>query len=167
MALRDGVASWDSKAVDHIRRVYDEHASSRGFVGRLISLTTDPALERGTTWLLKHHLERGHQLTSQQAGKLYAAAGSLARWESRLHVLQVMAMAPVPEACAEAVESFLQDCLDSENKFVRAWAYSGYADLARAHPEYLDEARALLADAMEHEEAASVRARVRKVLELF
>ncbi|MEQ9616841.1 MAG: hypothetical protein RLN60_02275 [Phycisphaerales bacterium] len=165
MSLRRETMSWDAKATAPMVAAYRRGAGSRGFVARLVSLCGDPACERGATWLLKHHMERGGGAPPAKAcGELFDHAGVFAHWESRLHVLQMMGWLALPASSAGAIESFLEGCLDESNTFVRAWAYSGYAELARAHPRFREEAEALLADALEHEEKASVRARVRKVL---
>jgi hypothetical protein len=71
---------------------------------------------------------------------------------------------PIPKQQATKVEHFLNTCLTADHKFVRAWAYHGYHHLATSHPKYRDETTALLQDALETETAASVLARVRKLL---
>ncbi len=163
MSLRSEIEAWDGKSAGEIGRVYERHAGSRGFAGRLVRLLDEPALQVGATWLLKRWFEEGGA-PEALASELYARAGGLVAWEARLHLLQCMPYVPAPRGRAGAVARFLDGCLADENKFVRAWAYSGYYELALAHPRYRAEAVALLADAMETETAASVRARVRRVL---
>lgn len=165
MTLKSDIAEWDTKAVKDIEGVYDEHAGSRGFLNRVIRFAPDPDLQVGATWLLKRHCETvDGAVTPDLADELYAGVGRLTRWEARLHVLQCMAYIPVPGKRARVVARFLDTCLSDENTFVRAWAYTGYAELARAHPRYREEAAALLEDALERETKASVLARVRRTL---
>jgi hypothetical protein len=51
-----------------------------------------------------------------------------------------------------------------QSKFVRAWAYDGFFRLGQQHHSFEQEALQHLVKAQE-EEAPSVRARVRKILE--
>lgn len=165
MSLKSDIAEWDTKAVKAIEGVYARHAGSRGFLKRIIGFVPDPDLQVGATWLLKRHCETvDGAVTPDMADELYAGVGRLTRWEARLHVLQCMAYIPVPGKRARAVSKFLDTCLSDENTFVRAWAYTGYAELARANPRYRDEAQALLEDALESETKASVLTRVRKTI---
>ena len=164
MALRDDILSWDGKSSAAITQVYEAHASSRGFLGRLVSLSGDAECEVGATWLVKHHIEAGASMNQDQADKWYALAPNLSHWGAKLHLLQCMPVVAVPKGRAAKIEKWLSACLTSEKKFVRAWALSGYADLARAHPKYHDQAMDMLEDARENDPAASVRARARQVL---
>ena len=165
MTLKSDIAEWDTKSAKVIEGVYERHAGSRGFLNRVIGYTPEPDLQVGATWLLKRHCETVNGAVSPElADELYAGVGvgKLTRWEARLHVLQCMVHIPVPAKRARSVAKFLDTCLSDENTFVRAWAYTGYAELARANPRYRDEARALLEYALESETKASVLARVRK-----
>ncbi len=57
----------------------------------------------------------------------------------------------------------MRKCLEDDNKFVRAWAYNGFYELAKQYPEYRTEAGQLFEMAL-RDEAASVKARVRNVM---
>lgn len=164
MALREDILNWDGKSAAAITDVYASHAHSRGFLGRLIALSGDAECELGATWLVKHHIEAGTSMNEDQADRWYAQAPCLAEWGAKLHLLQCMPKVPVPSGHARQIERWLSACLISERPFVRAWALSGYADLARMHPRYHDEAMYMLEDARENDPAASVRARARQVL---
>lgn len=165
MTLKSDIAAWDTKVVKIIEGVYERHAASRGFLKRIIGFVPEPDLQIGATWLLKRHCETvDGAVTPELADELYAGVGRLTRWEARLHVLQCMVHIPVPSTRARAVAKYLDSCLSDENTFVRAWAYTGYAELARTNPRYQDEAIAFLEDALESETKASVLARVRRTL---
>ncbi len=71
---------------------------------------------------------------------------------------------PIRAGRKKRLEAFLRECLEDRNKFVRAWAYGGFHQLAVEHAEYRGEAVQLFEKALD-EEAASVKARVRKVVE--
>ncbi|MFI4873134.1 MAG: hypothetical protein ACIARQ_15075 [Phycisphaerales bacterium JB061] len=165
MSLKSDIADWDGKSADDIRAVYDAHHTKRGFLKNIVSLTKDPELAVGSTWLLKHHFdEGGAPIGDELAFELFGYTDSLTHWEARLHVLQCMQHIPVPTKRAQRVERFVSSCLSEEKKFVRAWAYSAYRDLAAAHPKYRAQAEDLLEDALATETAGSVLARVRKVI---
>ncbi len=166
MALRDDIMDWNGKSAAAITRVYESHAITRGFLGRLVALAREPGCEVGATWLVKHHIEAGAAMNPNQADKWYALAPELSAWEAKLHLLQCMPAVPVPSGHERRIERWLSACLTSEQKFVRAWALSGYADLACAHPKYRDQAMDMLEDARENDPAASVRARARQVLKM-
>ena len=74
-----------------------------------------------------------------------------------------MSYLPVAEGQRVQVEAFLRQALVSEQKFVRAWAYDGFYQLAKQYPEYQQEAMSFFAMAMD-DEVASVKARVRNII---
>lgn len=163
MSLKADIAAWDGKSAADIRAVYAEHAHTRGFMGRLVKLAADPECEVGATWLVKHHLESTESgMNASVAETWYACTKSLKHWEARLHLLQCMPHVPVSKLCVKHVRGFLESCIASEYKFVRAWAYTGFCELARAHPRFRAEAIELLDDGEQHDPAASVRARIRQ-----
>ena len=163
MGLRADLAAWDGKSADDIRVVYDRYCGGPSFVSDVLDLAADASLQNGATWLLKHHLEASNALEPDEVGKVCAFLPDLTHWESRLHVLQCLPHVPVPASHREAVEAFLRTNMADDVKFVRAWAYGGYWELARQFPEYRAEAERLCEIAMHHE-AASVKARLRRVM---
>ena len=86
-----------------------------------------------------------------------------AHWECKLHVLQCLPYLEIPESESASLERFLDACLESDNKFVRAWAYNGFSELSLRFPRYRERVDGLLARAATSE-AASVRARIRNIL---
>jgi len=58
------------------------------------------------------------------------------------------------------VEIFLRVCLLDNNKFVRAWAYKGFYELAVQYPK---ETRQFFEMAM-RDEAPSVKSRIRNIM---
>ena len=166
MGLEQDIRAWDGKSAAVIGAIYAEHAGGRGLVSRLIDLAAKPDLERGATWLLKKAVESGAgPLTGDQADRLYGVAGGLSDWGARLHVLQCMPRMAVPARRAAAVAGLLDECLEDRRAIVRAWAYTGYHELAKASPEFRDRADELLSYAAENESAGSIRVRVRRAIE--
>ena len=164
MSLKSEIAAWDGKSAADIRAIYSENAGTRGFLSRLVRLAADPECEIGATWLVKHHLETTECGMALSAAKTwYACANTLTHWEARLHMLQCTPRVPVPNACVKPIRGFLDTCLTDENKFVRAWAYTGYCELAKSHPRFRKLVDELLDDGEKHDPAASVRARIRQL----
>ena len=163
MTLRDAIARWDGTSVATIGSVFERYGDKPRFASSLVKLLGDAACELGATWLLKKHLESGGRLSGKTTSQLWTTAGAFKEWGSKLHVLQSMVHLTVPERDKKCVEALLRECLNDKNKFVRAWAYSGFYELAAAHPEYRDEAGVLLMAGLE-EEAPSVRARIRRLM---
>lgn len=163
MTLRSDIAAWDGKTARDIQSVYAQHSNTRGFAGRVARLVREPALQRGATWLLKHHVGLGGSVSDEAGKLLLQAAPSLEHWESRLHLLQCMHVLEIPAPMAAAVRQFLHTCEASDRTLVRAWALNGLSALAAQHPEYRDEVDVLLRVALE-DEAGSVRARARNLL---
>ncbi len=163
MGLRTDLAAWDGKSVDDIEHVYDRYCREPSFVSDILGLATEATLQNGATWLLKHHVDASNSLSSDEIVRFYALLPNLTHWESRLHILQCIPHLPVPTEHREAVEAFLRTNMTDEVKFVRAWAYGGYWELARQYPAHRAEAERLCETAMHHE-APSVKARLRQVM---
>ncbi|MBX3321492.1 MAG: hypothetical protein KF757_00735 [Phycisphaeraceae bacterium] len=161
--LRTALAKWDNKDAASIRQIYDQHSSRRNFVATITRLAAIPDFERAASWLLKHHLDSGGTCSHAQAREFFARARDFEHWEARLHMLQIMDLVVLPKESVRDIKRLVERCMADENKFVRAWAYNGFARLAYFHPAYREEAERLLADGEATETAPSVRARIRQV----
>ena len=126
MAIEQEISDWDGKSADEIRQVYDRHARSSSFYPDALNLIRSEPLQNGATWLLKRHVEKTGPPESSTARMVYESLPFLSHWEAKLHILQIVPYLPVPADCLHAVESFVRQCLVSDIKFVRAWAYSGF-----------------------------------------
>ena len=164
--LKADIDLWDGKSKNAITRVYKKHNGKANFLVDVIALIADEPMQVGATWLLKHYFdEGGPPLESPSAAAVYSKVDSLVHWEAKLHVLQCMEHLPISKDQVKPVEKLLRLCLAGEAKFVRAWAYSGFHELARQHPEFQPEASRILAVALETETAGSVLARVRRKIQ--
>lgn len=162
MSIRQDIAAWDRKSADYLGKVYARHANASMFVPEILGLMQEEALQVGTTWLLKRYLDEYGHLPPDVVDDVYASLPTAGHWETKLHVLQSIPNLPIPSGHKSRVEAFLRACLGDEKKFVRAWAYGGFYELARQYPEYRPEAEKLLENAL-REEPASVKARIRRV----
>jgi hypothetical protein len=154
---------WTDKPSADLSELYMALSDQPEFENRLIeSLNGDEEIHRVATWLIKHHFEQKKRFTEQQIACVFKHLGHLRNWEAKLHVLQVLPYVLVPEQYKDSVEDFIRGCLSEINKFVRAWAYNGFYELACQYPELRPEAEILFEEASD-DEAASVKARVRNI----
>jgi hypothetical protein len=70
---------------------------------------------------------------------------------------------PISKNEIKTVEAFLRVSLTDSNKFIRAWAYNGFYEMAIQYPEYKNETKQFFEMAM-RDEAASVKARIRNII---
>lgn len=163
MDLEQEIAAWDGKSAMDIAAVYNRHQDDPEFINTTISLIEDTAYEKGATWLLKTWLKAGNSIDKVQVEKVYSSINTLADWESRLHMLQSIPFMPIADNDKKKVELFLRVTLSDPNKFVRAWSYNGFYELARQYPDYSAEVKQFFTMAM-NDEAASVKARIRNLM---
>lgn len=163
MSLEQEIAAWDGKSSDYIREIYESNHRQPDFVDNIIKLTIDATYQKGSTWLLKVWLESGNKLEKRQIRKIYDLLNKLEHWEAKLHVLQRISFMPIEQKMGNKVNAFLRKTRTDQNKFIRAWSYNGYYELAKQHPEYLNETKQLF-EMAERDEAASVKARIRNIM---
>ena len=162
MTLLEEIASWDGKSVAALRSTYERHGAQEYFIATVLKCLADDDLQRAATWLLKKHLEDGHSLAATGCRAVWRSLSVQEHWESRLHLLQCIPYLAVSEDDCAYLERFLDTCLASDNKFVRAWAYNGFHELSLRNPRYRVRVDRML-DRASESEAASVRARIRNI----
>ena len=163
MGIKLDLKRWDGKSAKDIGDIYQRYFDTDCFISDLIMMMDDVSLQKGATWLLKHHIEQQHPLTKKQVHDIYCCMADLEQWESKLHILQSLPYFAIQKRDKKKVEAFLRKCLVDINKFVRAWAYNGFYELAMQYPEYQQETKQFLEMAM-RDEAPSVKSRVRNIM---
>lgn len=163
--LETAIAAWDGESADDIRAIHTANFPQQAYIEALFDLLASGRQVTGVTWLLKAAIEAGFRPSEEQATIVCESVQCLDRWEAVLHVLQCMEYFPVPGEQKDSMHKFLRSRLTDDKKFVRAWAYSGFFFLARKYPEYQSEATQLF-EVAQRDEAASVKARVRKMAKL-
>ena len=161
--LSEEIASWDGSSAAALHSTYERHCAEEQFVATLLAHIADVDLQRAATWLLKKHLEMGHSLSAGDCRAIFARLSVQEHWETKLHVLQCLPYLEIADEDSVGLEEFLDGCIGSEKKFVRAWAYNGYNELSLRFPRYRETVDRMLARASESE-APSVRARIRNLL---
>lgn len=162
MELQVALEKWDGKSAVEIQRIYQQFHRRALFVDSLVALVDSP-LQTGATRLIKCHVDSGERLSIEEQELICQHIPALVHWESRLHMLQILPRLVITSECRADVEDFLRSAVVDENRFVRAWAYSGFYLLATQYPEYRDEVRKFYLLAL-RDESASVTARLRQSL---
>jgi len=131
------------------------------FVDQIISLIEhDPETQLPGTWILKHLVEAGQDLSSEQAEELLKILNSLVDWQSKLHVLQLSSSSKT--LIPETIASWARGCLSEENKFLKAWAtYVSALGFAEKDPEL---AKQILNEGLQSD-SGSIRSRAKKAAE--
>ena len=119
-------------------------------------------MQTEVTWLLKKYLENKKEITGSDSSTIWQSLTLINHWGAKLHVLQCLPLIEIAIPDKDLIETFLRKNFGSKNKFVRAWSYSGFYELANQFPEYRKEAVQLIENAI-LTESASVKARLRYV----
>ncbi len=162
--LANKIYDWDGRGIDYMVAFYHENVDNKLFFPQLIELfLEDKNLQKGVTWLIKHHFDQKKSLDNNLIHKLFLHCEEVVNWEAQLHLLQILPQVKLSPDVAPYVEQFARKAIESPKKFVRAWAYQALFELYRIIPTLKEEIIILCEQAMERE-SASVKARVRKVL---
>jgi hypothetical protein len=164
MSIRDQLKDFDGKHGDVIERILAEYNSSKSPINELVLLIADDEenIQIGATWLLKRLAETGARFKPKQLIALFDLLPGLDNWVTKLHVCQMLQYVEIPDESKKKVAWFLEQNLLGKNKFVKAWSYNGFYELAKQHREYYDTAIEHLERA-EAEKAASIKARLRSI----
>lgn len=165
MTLRENIASWDTKSSAAILCVYAKHMDRPAFLDQVVELIADPETEVGASWMLKHHFdEDGDPLDDELVTRIYSRLPHLKHWAAKLHILQCMQKLPIPSSHRQKTIKFVDSCLKSDTKLVRAWAFTGLYVLGERFPSCRVDAEQRIRNAVEKDPVASVRARCRQLL---
>lgn len=163
MALKNEILNWDGKSVHDITIVYEKHCLSTGFVNKLVKYCAILELQKGASWLLKRYCENNGIITDNQIEEIYSLLPKFLHWEAKLHTLQIIPYLKIPVIAQKDVECFLRSGLEQSEKFVRAWSYNGFYELALQYPEYQEEVKQFFEMAL-RDDSASVKARIRYIM---
>lgn len=160
MSLRSELL--DSPDAAALEDLLSRHPATHSLVRRLVALVGDETVQEQATWMLKRLAENHVNLKTSHLIALFGSASELSTWLSKLHVCQMLQHVVIPEESTGSVAWMLERNLMDENRFLRAWSYNGFYELAKQHPKYIDYAMEQLERA-ETEQAASVKARIRNI----
>ncbi len=162
------IAEYDGKGSESLESIAAEINPSSAVLQALCDLvgSDEARIQSASSWLLRRYLGAGATLSQMQTEQALTVLTARYHWEARLHVLQMMGNLTLTSSRVEQLWLALIEQTKDTNKFIRAWSYYGLAVIADQHPPYRDRALALLA-AAEGEDAASVRARIRRIRKTF
>ena len=164
MILEQKLLAWDGRDTQYLADLYQAQQSTKGLIDELIvCLKSGGQAQLGASWLIKRHLEQGHKLSKKHTSEIFSNLSELDHWGAVLHILQSMPYLTLAPEHRSEVERFVRNKLSDPNKFVRAWAYNGIYELAKAFPDFQTQAKQFFEMAM-RDEPASVKARVRNIL---
>lgn len=163
MSIKLEIGQWDGKSASDIGDIYDRHCHNPLFASEIITLVSDVSLQKGATWLIKRYLESENIIGKPEVSSIFQKLDTIEQWESKLHILQILSYTPIGKSQKKRVEVFLRNCLAENNKFVRAWAYNGFYELAMQYPEHEKETRQFFEMAM-RDEAPSVKSRIKNIM---
>lgn len=128
----------------------------------VIARSDESKLQVAATWILKWLQENGLSFSEAQIENILTLFSQVTYWEAKLHLLQMIPGFVIPTHSRYPLYHILMGYLNEDNKFVRAWSYNGLAQLAEQYPDHRAEVAKLL-ETGQHEEAASVKARIRNI----
>ncbi len=167
-ALAQALFDFDGKRTAPLEQFAAAHSADADLIAELcdFAASDDPNLQTAATWLLKRFGVGDAQLSSRQTETLLRLLVDESGWLPRIHILQMMDTLVLPAEMAAPLMNALAAQARGDNTFIRAWSVHGAVALAEQAPAYRASALDLLA-AAERDEAASVRARVRKLRKAY
>lgn len=145
-----------------LEKFYHRWKEDAELIQRCVACVGDPDLEKAATWLLKYFLESRRDLDESQQRLILSCLNEVKCWQGRLHLLQMLDALLIPEDLQESVAKFCEESTFNDNKFIRAWGYSGIVTLAKQWDRYVPLAIEAITNG-DNDEAPSARARVRRI----
>ncbi|MEO1731094.1 MAG: hypothetical protein AAFR64_10170 [Pseudomonadota bacterium] len=166
--LRAVLQAFDGRATTLLGEAEAAFGEEPAYPDTLIALVGDrqPMVGSGATWLLKSYFERGGALSTEQTQALIKALPKAeeTHWSTQLHLCQSIRFLDFTANLSTALEAWLTPLLTHKRPFVRAWSLDALAHLAKGQGQYRTNFEVALKRASE-DEAASVRARARQILD--
>jgi hypothetical protein len=161
---RDELEKFDWKQGDVLKQILSSRRRTNSLIEDLTLLVAnkEPIIQTKATGLLKKLAENKVKFKTEHVMVLFDSLAELEDWESKLHVCQMLQHIEIPQRSEGSVVWFLERSLAHENKYLRAWAYNGFYELARQRQEYVDYAMEIM-ERGEAEKAAAVKARLRNI----
>lgn len=157
--------SWLVEAKDDVVQLSEIATSETAstLITKILDLVAvDEDSQIGGTWILKHLVEKGDDLSTAQAASLLGAIEGFKHWQSKVHILQLSTKSTTLRP--EMIAHWSRVHTDSNNKFLAAWAiYVSVVGLAETDPELASE----ILDQGLTSHSGSIRARAKKAAEFL
>ncbi|MDO3387918.1 hypothetical protein QWI17_18885 [Gilvimarinus sp. SDUM040013] len=162
--LAKAIAAWDGKATDYLHSIYTQYSGDAELTPILLTLLSDASCSDAASWLLKYHRQHGGSLAPEQLNQLAKHTNQAMPWQTQLHILQLLKGYTFSERQKQYLAPFSRQCIQSNNKFVRAWAYNLLHELSLQFADLQKDANDIIT-AAKRDEAPSVKARLRHLAE--
>ena len=162
--LRAALLGFDGKAVSYLSETAVKFRANPNYLSDLVGLANDPEahIAAGATWLVKDHLESGEAFADPLVEPFLRSLESAPSWGAILHVLQSVQYLDLSQIDDPNLFDAVYQHVAHARPFIRAWAVDAACRLAERLPDRRPQARQAL-DAALQDEAASVRARARRI----
>ncbi|QDV89187.1 hypothetical protein RAS2_02510 [Phycisphaerae bacterium RAS2] len=168
-ALRTVCEQFDGKHTDPLERAMADCRDRRGLLDDALALAKLGGTDRfmvAATWLLLNGSRDDDEFVAGHAEQWVALLAEAGHWEVRLHLLQLLDGVEMSERLGTksqlALWKVAVGTAGDDNKLVRAWSLSVLGRLGGCLKKAQGEIGALIRRA-EKEEAASVKARIRRL----
>lgn len=157
--------SWLVEAKDDVVQLSEIATSETAttLITKILDLVAvDEDSQIGGTWILKHLVEKGDDLSTAQVASLLGAIEGFQQWQSKVHLLQLSTKSATLRP--KMIAHWARVNTESNNKFLAAWAiYVSVVGLAETDPKQAKEIleRGLASD------SGSIRARAKKAAEFL
>ena len=164
MNITERLRQFDGRHVKPLEDLATQLLHVEGSVDELLALSNiaDARTQTAATWILKRLQELGIILTAAQTLSVFRLLRNVSGWEARLHLLQMLDSLEIPSRNSAQLLKLLAEFLDDENKLIRAWSYNGLFVVGEQHQKHR-RAIAVSLQAAQSDDAASVRARIRRI----
>ncbi len=164
MNVNETLRQFDGKHVEPLEVLATKLLTREGCVDELLVLSNsdDIKTQSAATWVLKRLHEQQFPLSKSQTREVLRLLRCVTHWEAKLHLLQMLGGLEIPSRLGGSLRKTLDEHMADDNKLVRAWAYNGLFVLGEQFERFRAEVVELL-DKAQHDPAASVRVRVRRV----
>ena len=162
--LLNALRAYDNKATTILSEANTRLGESADFTKELATFidSQEAFVANGATWLIKHRAESGIVPKPGEVVAIVSRLDAVNSWQAALHLCQSAELLPFTPDQARQFAEWAVRFLEHERPFLRAWSMSAIQCAAQRAPDLAKLAQDSLAHA-EKDEAASVRARARKI----
>ena len=162
--LEDGIG----QKVAYFKSVYPQLLKEADFIDNLIEISfKNEAIRQYATWLIKYHGDQNGKFTITQSRKIVQLLPLLEFWQDKLHALQTLPYLPLHKDDLDIIEKYVGEHLSDSQNFVRTSAYHGLYVLTNYKTELKEDVLIIFKEALESDAAASVKARLRKLVKIL
>lgn len=163
--LAQELADYDGKHVETLQELLRAYEPKAAVMRQCIRLSTNERWQvaLGATWLMYHWLKNGAALTKKLVAEQAELLPDVSNKWAQMHITRCVPLIEIHADQASAFAQFLERCCANQMPFLRAWGMDSLYRLALRHDECMPLARAAM-EAAQEDPAASVRARLRRIM---